>query len=350
VVGGADRHLPDLDPLLRSNGYCAGTYYGGEAMPRFRTFGQRSAIAIGTGAVLVAVSATSFAAVDAIAASGSTVYYACLHKGVLSQVGTKPPSCPTTATAVSWNRTGPAGAPGADGKTILSGTKAKPSGGRAGDFYLDTQGDVLWGPKTASGWPDSGTPLRGAPGQDGSSAGISTTDAGSNCPDGGVEIDTTNGGVAGPPAYVCNGSKGDTGEQGQPGPGAVSVDSEHNDNPDVADISGVGVSIAAYCGDNSPGVATLVITSDGTFSVSGSYMATGVADVTPTSGNVSTLNGTVLRDDNDQTDFEIDASSSAELSAHLVVTSGGSVASLEVFMAGSTTTGCEVRAVGVPTG
>jgi hypothetical protein len=57
------------------------------------------------------------------------------------------------------------------------------------------------------------------------------------------------------------------------------------------------------------------------------------------------------RDDNGQSGiFELDAETTATVSANLLVTSGGSVASVEVFLAGSTTTHCESRVVGIPTG
>lgn len=56
--------------------------------------------------------------------------------------------------------TGPAGPAGAigpagrDGNTILNGTGAPAaSTGRDGDFYLDTSGDRLYGPKASGTWP-----------------------------------------------------------------------------------------------------------------------------------------------------------------------------------------------------
>lgn len=49
---------------------------------------------------------------------------------------------------------GSPGAPGANGKTILSGT-ASPGGGVGtdGDFYLETDVSLLYGPKAAGNWP-----------------------------------------------------------------------------------------------------------------------------------------------------------------------------------------------------
>lgn len=65
--------------------------------------------------------------------------------------------------------TGAAGSPGAagpgggPGSTILNGTGAPGSAaGNVGDFYLDTQARVLYGPKASGGWP-AGAALTAAP-------------------------------------------------------------------------------------------------------------------------------------------------------------------------------------------
>lgn len=60
------------------------------------------------------------------------------------------------------------GAPGADGRTVLNGTGAPSSGiGVAGDFYLNTATNTLYGPKDAStGWP-AGVSLVGPAGPEG---------------------------------------------------------------------------------------------------------------------------------------------------------------------------------------
>ncbi|MFZ1154903.1 MAG: hypothetical protein WAN93_08370 [Solirubrobacteraceae bacterium] len=50
------------------------------------------------------------------------------------------------------------------GKTVLSGSGAPSSGlGEAGDFYIRTSNDSVYGPKTASGW-GSATELKGKEG------------------------------------------------------------------------------------------------------------------------------------------------------------------------------------------
>lgn len=59
---------------------------------------------------------------------------------------------------------GPAGPAGANGSQIYSGsTTPSASTGATGDYYLDVATDVLYGPKTASGW-GTGIPLAGSPG------------------------------------------------------------------------------------------------------------------------------------------------------------------------------------------
>ena len=49
--------------------------------------------------------------------------------------------------------TGPQGAAGAAGNTILSGTAAPTTEGVVGDFYLRATTSTLYGPKAAGGWP-----------------------------------------------------------------------------------------------------------------------------------------------------------------------------------------------------
>ncbi len=64
--------------------------------------------------------------------------------------------------------TGQTGAPGNNGATILSGSGAPAAdAGNIGDFYMDTATSTIYGPKTESGWPATGTSLVGPPGQAG---------------------------------------------------------------------------------------------------------------------------------------------------------------------------------------
>ncbi len=64
--------------------------------------------------------------------------------------------------------TGPAGTAGMAGASLLSGsTPPTADGGKAGDFWLDTASEVLYGPKTTSGWPATGARLVGSAGAKG---------------------------------------------------------------------------------------------------------------------------------------------------------------------------------------
>ena len=74
---------------------------------------------------------------------------------------------------------GPQGPPGTDGKSVLSGAGAPSSGtGVDGDFYIDTSGNLIYGPKTAGAWgsgvsivgPAGPTGPTGATGADGQSS------------------------------------------------------------------------------------------------------------------------------------------------------------------------------------
>lgn len=70
------------------------------------------------------------------------------------------PAGPTGATGPQ-GPTGPQGIAGANGNTILSGTTAPTNAqGNNGDYYLNTTTNILYGPKTTSGW-GSGTVLTG---------------------------------------------------------------------------------------------------------------------------------------------------------------------------------------------
>jgi hypothetical protein len=66
-------------------------------------------------------------------------------------------TCPKGYTSLNWNQQGPRGL---QGNTVLNGTGVpSASAGNAGEFYIDTSADVLYGPKTSSGWPATGTSL-----------------------------------------------------------------------------------------------------------------------------------------------------------------------------------------------
>ncbi len=88
---------------------------------------------------------------------------------------------------------------GASGNTILSGAAIPSSAtGTVGNFYLDAANEILYGPRTSTGWPSAGTSLVGPPGAAG--------------PQGAA-------GAAGAPG--ATGATGATGPQGPAGPGAA---------------------------------------------------------------------------------------------------------------------------------
>lgn len=69
---------------------------------------------------------------------------------------------------------GDPGAPGADGKTLLS--NASPPAiddGTVGDFYIDTEANYIYGPKSVNGW-GSGVSVRGPQGDYMQSAPVTT--------------------------------------------------------------------------------------------------------------------------------------------------------------------------------
>ena len=57
---------------------------------------------------------------------------------------------------------GPAGPDGADGNTVLNGSGAPTTEGVDGDFYIDTDANVIYGPKVAGSWPSTGVNLAGS--------------------------------------------------------------------------------------------------------------------------------------------------------------------------------------------
>lgn len=65
----------------------------------------------------------------ATASSSATTYYACLHNGVLSKVGTAKPTCPSGSKLISWNSAGPQGTAGPGAAYFTSsGTYKVPAG------------------------------------------------------------------------------------------------------------------------------------------------------------------------------------------------------------------------------
>jgi hypothetical protein len=132
-----------------------------------------------------------------LAAPSAVTYRACVAKvgGALYDVtSVGSPRCDRGDRTITWNEQGPPGPAGTNGKngtngsTILSGSGAPPaSTGAMGDFYLDIASDTLYGPKSASGWPSTGTSLVGKQGASGPAG-----------PAGSVTSFTTSTGTTGP--------------------------------------------------------------------------------------------------------------------------------------------------------
>ena len=89
---------------------------------------------------------------------------------------------------------------GTNGNTVLNGTVAPiATNGKDGDFFLDTATNTLYGPKVAGAWPTTGTPLNGKDGKDGKSVlNGSGTPAAGNGVDGDFFLDTATNTLYGP--------------------------------------------------------------------------------------------------------------------------------------------------------
>ena len=120
-------------------------------------------------AAVLAVGLVLGAAAVAVAVDPPQQYTGCLAKdGTLYRVaagGSPVKACAKTETQISWNQQGPAGT---NGTAVLNGTvPPTASVGSDGDFYIDTTANVLYGPKTADGWPETGVSLIGPKGDKG---------------------------------------------------------------------------------------------------------------------------------------------------------------------------------------
>ena len=79
--------------------------------------------------------------------------------------GVDGPTGPTGPTGPSGGPPGPTGDTGTPGSTVLNGSGVPSSGtGANGDFYIDDDTDILYGPKASGVWPGSGVSLVGAQG------------------------------------------------------------------------------------------------------------------------------------------------------------------------------------------
>jgi hypothetical protein len=268
-------------------------------------------ISAGAGLVLLAAGTTAGAAIAGGPVDGSGVIHGCwtnaavngTHVFVLQDAGT---NCPKGTTAISWNQkgsagpagpagaagpagpAGPAGATGpegtkgdtggpgpagADGSTVLNGSGA-PTGnslGRDGDFYIDTQADVFYGPKAGGAWPLTGTSLAGPAGPAGS-----TGPAGATGPAGPQGPAGTGG------STVLNGTGAPGGSLGNDGDFYIDTAADVLYGPKTGGIwPAPGVSLVG-----SPGAAGPAGPAGTTGQQSTTVYGTGAVTVTPSQGFV----------------------------------------------------------------
>jgi len=134
------------------------------------------------------IAAVSYTAYAAVLGPGGVIKACYSNTNVQGQhaITLTDGACPSGMTAITWNQqgpkgdpgpegppgpsgpqglpgatgpsgatgaTGPQGSPGANGNTMLNGSGAPTNElGNVGDFYIDTNVQILYGPKTPNGW------------------------------------------------------------------------------------------------------------------------------------------------------------------------------------------------------
>ncbi|PZF77565.1 hypothetical protein DK847_09680 [Aestuariivirga litoralis] len=182
---------------------------------------------------------------------------------------------------------------GTNGNTIKSGAGAPLSTqGAVGDFWIDTTSKVVYGPKTASGWPLLGTSMIGPQGAKGSTGPAGATGApgstgaagatgakGNTGPAGATGLN----GVAGPVGPTgasgvagATGPKGNTGATGPAGPTGAKGDAG------ATGLAGATGAAGAMGSTGAPGVAG----PEGATGAKGNTGATGPAGATGAAGTV----------------------------------------------------------------
>jgi len=160
--------------------------------------------------------------------------------------------------------TGATGPAGADGRTLLSGTSA-PSGGIGGDgdFFINTNGSIIYGPKAGGVWP-SGVSLVGPTGATGASGPTGPT---------GPQGPAGETGATGP-----QGPKGDTGDTGPAGPtgatGPAGADAVYSDaTPQALGTAAAGTAPSASRADHVHALPPLVSTTNAGLQAATSFAA-----------------------------------------------------------------------------
>lgn len=235
--------------------------------------------------------------VSSLAAPSNRVINSCVDRKTGAMRYVSSGRCRSTELSVSWNVQGPTGPRGASGdqgvqgprgasgeapNTILSGA-SEPSVliGKIGDFFINASSNLIYGPKTVSGWPNAISLIgpRGPAGETGptgpagssSSSSSNTVRSGTGAPtnstgsDGDFYIDTSANKIHGPksggvwPSGVSlvgpAGATGGTGSAGAQGPAGQGV---------LANISPVLVSKSNADADSVSTSVYTTVTSIGT--------------------------------------------------------------------------------------
>lgn len=196
---------------------------------------------------------------------------------------------PTGATGAQ----GPQGDTGADGSTVLNGTVAPTTEGVFGDFYVRTDTNEIYGPKTGAGWgsPTSLVGPTGPAGADGSDATVTTqaVDGVGAVMDGDFSDGNILVGTATPGTYATKAApSGEIGEKGIPSAGAAKTGVHSLQTSDNGNhiLLGTGGSITVPTGLTAGQTFSVVETVGGTPSIS---FAAGVT--ARMAGNATDLNG-----------------------------------------------------------
>ncbi len=199
---------------------------------------------------------------------------------------------PTGGQVLTWDgsswaplagTTGPTGAAGVDGRFIFSGSTGPSSGlGRSGDYYIDFNAGVLYGPKASNSW-GSGLQLQSGPqGPTGATGAGATGPTGAGSTGATGSVGATGASVTGPTGAASNvtGPTGATGPSvtGPTGIGATGP----TGSPNFLSVGSVSVgAIASASLSGAPGaqVLSLVLPAGPTGAASNVTGPTGVTPV-----------------------------------------------------------------------
>jgi hypothetical protein len=189
-----------------------------------------------------------------------------------------------TAWTPSAGVTGATGAPGLDAPRLLNGTTGPVSGyGRNGEFFLDTNSGILYGPKTSGSW-GAGLQLQSGPAGPTGPAGFGSTGPTSQVP--GPQGATGERGATGSTgaASTVTGPRGETGPSGPTGFGATGATGPAT-SLTIGQVSSGGTPSATLTGPPGSQVLSLVLArgatgSPGTPGVTGPIAGLAIGNVT----------------------------------------------------------------------